>query len=107
MHSLDWGDAVPAMLPILGIDGSLALSETDSPSTGQVQAKTGTWANLDASTARLLILSQSLAGFMDAEDGTVYAFTLFMNGASFERLDSILDSSDKVARVAAAIQQSL
>src|SRR5690606_26805786 len=107
LYGQDWGERLPEMLPILGVDGSLALSEIDTPSTGRVQAKTGTWALLDPSTARLLIPTQGLAGFMDADDGTVYAFTLFMHGASFESLDGILDSSDTVARVAAAIQQTL
>jgi D-alanyl-D-alanine carboxypeptidase/D-alanyl-D-alanine-endopeptidase (penicillin-binding protein 4) len=107
LYGRDWGDRLPEMLPILGVDGSLALSETDTPSTGRVQAKTGTWALLDPSTFRLLIPTQGLAGFMDADDGTVYAFTLFMHGASFESLDGILDSSDTVARIAAAVQQTL
>lgn len=107
LHGLEWGERLAEMFPILGVDGSLALSETDGPSTGRVQAKTGTWAMLDASTSRLLVPTQALAGFMDADDGTVHAFTLFMHGASFESVEGILDSSDIVARVAAAIQQQL
>lgn len=107
LYSHEWGERLSEILPILGVDGSLARSEIDTPSTGRVQAKTGTWALLDESTLRLVVPTQALAGFMDAADGKVYAFSLFMNGASFETPDGILDSSDTVARVAAAIQQEL
>ena len=107
LHGLEWGDQLPDMLPILGVDGSLSLAETDSPSTGKVQAKTGTFAALDPSTQRLLMLDQSLAGFMEAEDGTLYAFGLYMNGASFESPDEIIGVLAEIAGISAAIQQSL
>ena len=107
LHTLEWGDRLPEMLPILGTDGSLSLSETDSPSTGLVQAKTGTWASLDPGSGQLLMLDQSLAGLIDGADGEQYAFGLYMNGASFEDLSVIIGVLGDIAGVAAALQQSL
>ncbi|MBX7433749.1 D-alanyl-D-alanine carboxypeptidase/D-alanyl-D-alanine-endopeptidase [Mycobacterium sp. Y57] len=107
LHSRQWSDRLPEMLPILGTDGSLSLSETDSPAKGRVQAKTGTWAARDPGTGDLLMLDQSLAGFMQGGDGTVYVFALYRHNTSFESLSDILGSLDNVAAVAAALQQSL
>jgi D-alanyl-D-alanine carboxypeptidase/D-alanyl-D-alanine-endopeptidase (penicillin-binding protein 4) len=107
LYTLDWGPQLEEMLPILGTDGSLSLAQTDSPAKGKVQAKTGTYAGLDPGTGRLLILDQSLAGYMEAEDGTVYVFALYMHGASFESISDILGVLGDIAGVAAAIQQAV
>ena len=107
LHTLDFGDQLPEMLPILATDGSLSLAQPGGPATGKVQAKTGTYAGLDPSTGRLVMLDQSLAGFLEADDGSMYAFALYMHGASFDSPDQIIGVLDDIAGVAAAIQQSL
>jgi D-alanyl-D-alanine carboxypeptidase/D-alanyl-D-alanine-endopeptidase (penicillin-binding protein 4) len=103
-----WGDQLPEMLPILGVDGSLALSETDSPAKGKVQAKTGTFAGIDPGTGRLLAPGQSLAGFLEADDGTVYTFAAYMINATFaDPATGLRQVGDDLAAVAAALQQAL
>lgn len=108
MRGLDWGDKLPEMLPIMGVDGSLSLSEQDSPSTGMIQAKTGTYAGIDPGTLRLLMPGQALAGLMEDSNGNQYAFGLYMVNSSFENpSDGIFQSLNDVAAVAAALQQEL
>jgi serine-type D-Ala-D-Ala carboxypeptidase/endopeptidase (penicillin-binding protein 4) len=108
LHGRSWGDELAPMLPILGVDGSLALSEQDSPARGKVQAKTGTFAGIDPGTGRLIVPGQSLAGFIDADDGRTYVFGVYMINASFpDPLSGILQVGDDLAAVAAALQQSL
>ncbi len=107
LYSLNWGNQLREMLPILGTDGSLSLAQTDSPAKGRVQAKTGTWGVGDPSTGHLQMLDQSLAGYMQDDAGAVYVFALYRHNTSFENMSDILDSLDNVAAVAAALQQSL
>lgn len=107
LDGLEFGDQLPEMLPILGTDGSLSLAQTDSPSVGLVQAKTGTWGSPDVSTGRLVMLDQSLAGFMESDDGDRYVFAMYMNGTTFDDPSAILGVLDDAAAVAAAIQQDL
>jgi serine-type D-Ala-D-Ala carboxypeptidase/endopeptidase (penicillin-binding protein 4) len=103
-----WGDRVPDMLPILGVDGSLALSGTDSPARGKIQAKTGTYAGVDPGTGRLLMPGETLAGYLEADDGTAYVFGVYMINASFaDPVAGILQVGDDLAAVAAALQQAL
>jgi D-alanyl-D-alanine carboxypeptidase/D-alanyl-D-alanine-endopeptidase (penicillin-binding protein 4) len=103
-----WGEQVPDMLPILGVDGSLALSETDSPARGKVQAKTGTFAGVDPGTGRLLMPGESLAGYLQAGDGTEYLLAAYMINASFpDPATGLLQVGDDLAAVAAALQQAL
>lgn len=108
LRGRSWGAELPPMLPILGVDGSLGLSEQDSPARGKVQAKTGTFAAVDPGTGRLLMPGESLAGFIDAEDGKTYVFGVYMINASFpDPLTGILQVGDDLAAVAAALQQAL
>lgn len=109
MRERPWGEQVPDMLPILGVDGSLSLSQTDTPSTGHVQAKTGTWAGIDEGTATLLMAGQGLAGFLQADDGEEYAFALSMNGGTFPGSpgQGLLDANDDLAEISAALQRAV
>lgn len=108
LRGLDWGDQLPDMLPILGVDGSLGLSETDSPAKGKVQAKTGTFAGVDPGTGRLVMPGEALAGFLDADDGTVYVVAVYMINASFaDPGRGIIRVGDDLAAVSAALQQEL
>jgi D-alanyl-D-alanine carboxypeptidase/D-alanyl-D-alanine-endopeptidase (penicillin-binding protein 4) len=108
LRGRQWADQLPDMLPILGVDGSLALSGTGSPAKGKVQAKTGTFAGIDPGTGRLLMPGQALAGFLDADDGTTYLFAVYMINASFpDPSTGIARVGDDLAAVAAALQQAL
>ena len=108
LRSLPWGDRLSKMLPILGVDGSLKLFQTDTSSTGKVQAKTGTYAGGEPGTGRLLMPAQALAGLMTGADGKEYVFSLYAAGGIYDDPSTgILKSAQNVADVAAAFQQDL
>lgn len=60
-----WYDA----LPIAGVDGTLEGRLVGTPAAGHVHAKTGSLSGVS-----------SLSGYLDAADGTEYAFSILMNG---------------------------
>jgi D-alanyl-D-alanine carboxypeptidase len=62
---------------------------------------------VDPGTGVLTMLDQSLAGFMESDDGDLYVFALYMNGAGFEDASKIIGVLDRIAGVAAAMQQDL
>jgi PBP4 family serine-type D-alanyl-D-alanine carboxypeptidase len=62
-------------LPILGVDGSLAEIETDSPAKGKVHAKTGTY------VADGMLKAQVLAGYIDARSTRRLVYALYVNNA--------------------------
>lgn len=67
-------------LPILGVDGTLALAVAkDSPAAGKVRAKTGTlsWSNL--LNDRPLLQSKALAGYAETKSGRQVIFAAFVN----------------------------
>lgn len=107
LHGLSWGDQLPDMLPILGVDGSLGLTQQDTEATGKVQGKSGTWAGLDPGTGKLLTPDQSVAGLMEAADGTVYLFALYQAGSTFDLDGGVIKGTNDVNDVAAAFQESL
>jgi serine-type D-Ala-D-Ala carboxypeptidase/endopeptidase (penicillin-binding protein 4) len=52
-------------LPVLGVDGALAdVVDKKSPARGAVQAKTGTYVDLDLLNDRLHPRSKDMAGYM-------------------------------------------
>ncbi len=72
--------AFQAMLPILGVDGTLAtVVEKSSPARGQVFAKTGTYVDVDSLNDRRHLRSKALAGYLISAKGTELAFCLFVN----------------------------
>ncbi|WCO66637.1 D-alanyl-D-alanine carboxypeptidase [Iamia majanohamensis] len=109
MRDQDWGEDLEQMLPIMGVDGSLGLSQQDTPSTGRIQAKTGTWAGGDPGTGDLLLPGLGLAGFMQGPDGRDHVFAVYMNGATFpgDPGEAVLRSTFDMSDVAAALQQAL
>ncbi|MCH9815230.1 MAG: D-alanyl-D-alanine carboxypeptidase [Actinomycetia bacterium] len=108
LRGLEWGDQLAQMLPILGVDGSLKLFQTDTPATGKVQGKTGTYAGLEPGSNKLLVPAQALAGLMQGTDGQEYVFGLYAaNGTFGDPATDILKSAQNVADVAAAFQEAL
>ena len=67
------------MLPILGVDGSLATFCTHCPAKGKVFAKTGTVGYPDTLNNRLT-LGWALAGYLEVKPGRYYAYDLVVNG---------------------------
>ncbi len=93
-------------LPVLGVDGSLATTLTDSPAAGNVQAKTGTRATTspDGST---ILLAQTLTGYMTAADGRELVASAFMNNMPITQIEDVLDVFADEGEIFAAVQQSL
>jgi D-alanyl-D-alanine carboxypeptidase/D-alanyl-D-alanine-endopeptidase (penicillin-binding protein 4) len=69
-----------SLLPILGVDGTLAtVVEKSSPAAGKVFAKTGTYVDTDLLNGRRHLRSKALAGYMTTAKGTELTFALFVN----------------------------
>jgi dihydroorotase/N-acyl-D-amino-acid deacylase len=69
-------------LPILGRDGTLVKIQVNSPATGHVHAKTGTYGLYDALNKRLMVTGKGLAGYMDTADGRNLILALYVNMVS-------------------------
>lgn len=92
-------------LPILGVDGSLADVQKDSPAAGKVHAKTGTLVDGDAFNGRLRLNTKALGGVMRTESGRDLAFMIVVNQGFADGIEGVLQANDDVGAVAAAIQQ--
>jgi D-alanyl-D-alanine carboxypeptidase/D-alanyl-D-alanine-endopeptidase (penicillin-binding protein 4) len=99
-------DAWRATLPILGVDGSLADVQSDSPAAGKVFAKTGTLVGRDSFNGRVRLATKTLGGVMDTEKGRHLAFTIIVNQGFYPGIDGVFDANDDVGEVAALIQQA-
>ena len=95
-----------ATMPILGVDGSLATVQPDSPAAGKVFAKTGTLAAGDRVNGRIRINTKALGGVMEAESGRDLVFMVVMNQGFADGIDGVFSANDDVGAVAVAIQQA-
>ncbi|MBV9602870.1 MAG: D-alanyl-D-alanine carboxypeptidase, partial [Chloroflexi bacterium] len=103
-----WGAVFKAGQPVLGESGTLAAAGVDSPARGKVLAKTGTNAAVDPATGRSLFNVQSMAGFMQTNDGRTLLFDVSMSGGTYpDVMTGIVQSNNDVAEVTAQIQQGL
>jgi D-alanyl-D-alanine carboxypeptidase/D-alanyl-D-alanine-endopeptidase (penicillin-binding protein 4) len=93
-------------LPILGVDGSLADVQADSPAAGKVFAKTGTLVGGDAFNGRVRLATKTLGGVMDTEEGRQLAFTIIVNQGFYAGIEGVFEANDDVGKVAALIQQA-
>lgn len=94
-----------ASLPILGVDGSLALVQVGEPAAGHVFAKTGTLASGDLTNVRAMLNTKALAGYIDARDGRKLAFALYVNDLPLgaDPVPGLLAANDDLGAIAAAI----
>jgi D-alanyl-D-alanine carboxypeptidase len=69
-------------LPILGRDGTLFKIQVDSPATGHVFAKTGTFGSYDALNKNVMLNAKGLAGYTTTPDGRHLAFAAYINRVS-------------------------
>lgn len=93
-------------MPILGVDGSLADVQTDSPAAGKVFAKTGTLLGGDPFNGRYRLATKALGGVMDTEGGRHLAFTIIVNQGFATDIEGVFQANDDVGKVAALIQQA-
>jgi D-alanyl-D-alanine carboxypeptidase/D-alanyl-D-alanine-endopeptidase (penicillin-binding protein 4) len=74
------GELYRDMLPVLGVDGSLAdVIDKESPARGKVVGKTGTYTDADLMNDRPLLRAKSLAGYMTTESGKKLVYAIFVN----------------------------
>ena len=99
-------DRWKATLPILGVDGSLALVRPDGPAAGKVAAKTGTLVGGDTFNERYRIATKALGGYIDTKSGRRFAFAIISTDSMFADIQGVFAANDDVGDVAAAIQQT-
>lgn len=95
-----------ATLPVLGVDGSLAEVQSDSPAAGRVFAKTGTLMGGDFLNGRFRLNSKALGGVMEAASGRTLAFTVAFSQSFATNIDEVFAANDDLGAVVASIQQA-
>ena len=93
-------------LPIIGVDGSLALVKTSPGCKGKVFAKTGSLAIPDYFNNRIRIPSKALGGYIDAASGRHLAFAIVASNATYRSVSGVFAANNDVGEVACAIQQA-
>ncbi|WP_040494068.1 D-alanyl-D-alanine carboxypeptidase/D-alanyl-D-alanine-endopeptidase [Ilumatobacter nonamiensis] len=108
VNTQPWASTFWAGQPVLGERGSLSGVGVDSLAKGKVVAKTGTSADVEPDTGRLIISMQGLSGYLDTGDGKQFLFVVGVSGAVFPDLPrGVFQVGDDVGMVAAAFQQAL
>lgn len=92
-------------LPILGRDGSLANVLTDSPAAGKVQMKTGNRV-VGTPAGNLIVLGNSLAGYMEAESGRKLTFAIAVANVPIATTEEFLQVTDDQAAMTVAIYEA-
>ena len=75
-------------LPIMGVDGTLAMIENDVVQ-GKVRAKTGTTLTGNALSFRPVLLSKALAGYQNTSSGRRLAFSMFVNNVPINQSEDM------------------
>jgi D-alanyl-D-alanine carboxypeptidase/D-alanyl-D-alanine-endopeptidase (penicillin-binding protein 4) len=92
------------MLPILGVDGSLASYCADCPAKGKVFAKPGTVLFPEPLNNRLT-LGWALAGYLEVKPGRYDVYDLVVNGSVVQDFNGILGVATDAATISAILQQ--
>lgn len=95
-----------ATLPVLGVDGSLARVQANTPAAGRVFAKTGTLGDWDGFNRRFVLPTKALGGVMDTRQGRRFTFAIVVTNSIFPDLQGLFAANDDVGKVAALIQQA-
>jgi D-alanyl-D-alanine carboxypeptidase/D-alanyl-D-alanine-endopeptidase (penicillin-binding protein 4) len=91
-------------LPVLGVDGSLASSCTaGNPARGYVYAKTGTHGTYDPLNDRGILLTKSLAGYVDTASGKRLIFAVFVNNVPFLDVQDMYTVGEDLGSIAGLI----
>jgi D-alanyl-D-alanine carboxypeptidase/D-alanyl-D-alanine-endopeptidase (penicillin-binding protein 4) len=92
------------MLPVMGVDGSLADNCKDCPAKGKVFAKVGT-VSLPDYVNGSLVDNESLGGYMEVKPGRFHVFYLVVNDASVQSVDQVLKVFNDLSDIAAIRQE--
>ena len=92
------------MLPILGVDGSLASNCTNCPAKGKVFAKTGTVLFPETLNNRFT-LAWALAGYLEVKPGRYYVYDLVVNGSLAQDFNGVIGVANDAANISAILQE--
>ncbi|HEX4017189.1 MAG TPA: D-alanyl-D-alanine carboxypeptidase/D-alanyl-D-alanine-endopeptidase [Frankiaceae bacterium] len=92
-----------SVLPILGVDGSLAGVVPKSPAAGHVFAKTGTLAGPDFLNGRPVLSTKALGGYIKTKDGRLLAFSLLVNNVPIQDVNDVLTINTDLGKIAALL----
>jgi D-alanyl-D-alanine carboxypeptidase/D-alanyl-D-alanine-endopeptidase (penicillin-binding protein 4) len=95
-----------AALPTMGVDGSIATVQVDSPAKGQVSAKTGTLGAADLLNNRLRLETKALGGYITAKSGRQLTVTIIMNQAMFSDIQGVFAANEDLGKIATSIWES-
>jgi len=90
----------------MGVDGSVATVQTDSPAAGKVFAKTGTLGAADLLNGRLRVETKALGGYITAKSGRELAIAIIGNNAMFTDISGVFAANEDVGRIATEIWAS-
>jgi serine-type D-Ala-D-Ala carboxypeptidase/endopeptidase (penicillin-binding protein 4) len=92
-------------LPIMGVDGSLADVQVNSPAAGHVYAKTGTGLSFSAGNAAHI--DKALAGFIKLPDGRFIVFAVFLEIEDQRGLEGVEQIEQVMGEIASVVYESL
>lgn len=93
-------------LPIMGVDGSIATVQTDSPAKRQVFAKTGTLGAGVLLNSRLRLETKALSGYIIAKSGRELAVSIIVNQAMFNDIQGVFAANEDLGKIATGIYNS-
>ena len=105
MSTRDDFEAYRDCLPVLGVDGSLANTLTDSPAAGNVQAKTGTHVGIDTMNQRMVMNARALGGYMVTASGRELAFYVNVNNVPLGDMSEMMPLIQKHAGILEVIYE--
>ncbi len=91
--------------PIMGVDGSVATVQKDSPAAGNVYAKTGTLGAGDLLNQRLRLETKALGGYVIAKSGRKLAIAITVNQAMFKDIQGVFDANEDLGKIATTIYE--
>lgn len=94
-------------LPILGVDGSIAKNNVNSPAKGHVFAKTGTAITYDVANQRFYSLSEALSGYIMANNKQTLAFIIAVSNTPMESIDDAFIIQRDVSQVSSFLYDSI
>ena len=93
-------------LPIMGVDGSVAEVQKDSPAAGKVFAKTGTLGAADLLNQRLRVETKALGGYIEAKSGRKIAIAIIVNQAMFDDLQGVFAANEDLGKIATSLYEA-
>ncbi len=93
-------------LPIMGVDGSVAEVQKESPAAGKVFAKTGTLGGADLLNQRLRVETKALGGYIEAESGRKLAIAIIVNQAMFDDIEGVFAANEDLGKIATSLYEA-